>query len=78
MLAKEGTIDENTLVRRSWIRQPQIAGKEVFEKYCVSCHGPAADRACVGPNLTDEYWIHGGGITERVCDHQERGCRPRG
>jgi cytochrome c oxidase cbb3-type subunit 3 len=36
-------------------------GKEIFTVNCVNCH--AADGGGgVGPNLTDKYWIHGGGI----------------
>jgi len=37
------------------------AGKEIFSKNCVACHGGNLEGG-VGPNLTDEYWIHGGGI----------------
>lgn len=37
------------------------AGKQIFMANCAACH--AADGGgLVGPNLTDEYWIHGGGI----------------
>jgi cytochrome c oxidase cbb3-type subunit 3 len=36
-------------------------GKNVFIVNCVPCHGPDAG-GVVGPNLTDQYWIHGGGI----------------
>ncbi len=36
-------------------------GKQVFMTNCLPCHGPDAG-GTVGPNLTDEYWIHGGGI----------------
>ncbi len=36
-------------------------GKEIYIKNCAACH--AADGGgMVGPNLTDEYWVHGGGI----------------
>ena len=36
-------------------------GKQIFTTNCVACH--AADGGgLVGPNLTDDYWIHGGGI----------------
>jgi len=35
------------------------AGKTTFAATCASCHGPAAG-GLVGPNLTDEYWVHGG------------------
>jgi cytochrome c oxidase cbb3-type subunit 3 len=33
-------------------------GKEIFDKSCVVCH-LAQGQGIVGPNLTDEYWIHG-------------------
>ncbi len=36
-------------------------GKGIFEKNCVACHRSDGG-GNVGPNLTDEYWIHGGGI----------------
>lgn len=37
------------------------AGKQIYNANCVACH--AADGGgLVGPNLTDDYWIHGGGI----------------
>ena len=39
-------------------------GKVIFIKNCVSCHGPEAQGASIGPNLTDEYWIHKGGIKD--------------
>lgn len=36
-------------------------GKVIFEKKCKTCHG-ADGGGLSGPNLTDEFWIHGGGI----------------
>jgi mono/diheme cytochrome c family protein len=36
-----------------------IKGKTVFLKNCVMCHGDKG-QGLVGPNLTDEYWLHGG------------------
>ena len=36
-------------------------GKEIFQANCVACHRPDAGGA-IGPNLTDEYWLLGGGI----------------
>lgn len=38
-----------------------INGKETFQKLCAACH-LANGGGQVGPNLTDEYWLHGGGI----------------
>lgn len=37
-------------------------GKEVFAKNCVSCHGVDGG-GIIGPNLTDDAWIHGGAPT---------------
>lgn len=37
------------------------AGKEIYMKSCLACHGEFG-QGNVGPNLTDEFWIHGGGI----------------
>ncbi len=37
------------------------AGKTIFEQSCVACH-KADGGGGIGPNLTDEYWILGGGI----------------
>lgn len=36
-------------------------GKKIFESNCVACHRPDAGGA-IGPNLTDKFWILGGGI----------------
>lgn len=33
-------------------------GKTVFETTCSSCHRPDGG-GLIGPNLTDEYWLHG-------------------
>ncbi len=36
-------------------------GQTIFKSVCAACHGQAGE-GMVGPNMTDEYWIHGGGI----------------
>lgn len=36
-------------------------GKTLFAKKCKTCHGANAE-GLSGPNLTDEYWLHGGDI----------------
>lgn len=38
-------------------------GKALYTQYCVACHG-AEGQGGVGPNLTDEYWLHGGSIKD--------------
>ncbi len=37
------------------------AGKKVFGTYCIACH-MADGGGGIGPNLTDDKWILGGGI----------------
>lgn len=39
------------------------SGKDIFTKNCAACHGMNGE-GLVGPNFTDEYWIHGGGIKD--------------
>ena len=38
-------------------------GRARFVKTCASCHGEAA-QGLIGPNLTDENWLHGGKVTQ--------------
>ncbi|MDX5436562.1 MAG: c-type cytochrome, partial [Pontibacter sp.] len=39
------------------------SGKSVFMTNCAACHGQEG-QGTVGPNLTDEYWLHGGDVNE--------------
>jgi cytochrome c oxidase cbb3-type subunit 3 len=39
------------------------AGQAIFETNCVACH-KADGGGGIGPNLTDNYWISGGGIKD--------------
>lgn len=35
-------------------------GKQIFtEMACMACHGINGEGNAIGPNLTDNYWIHG-------------------
>lgn len=38
-------------------------GKQIYQKSCFMCHGSNGEGG-VGPNLTDEYWLHGGSIND--------------
>ncbi len=38
------------------------SGHEIFVKNCVSCHG-VQGQGGIGPNLTDDYWLHGSDIS---------------
>lgn len=55
-------IDENTI---TYDADPAIInnGKSIYTNMnCASCHGQQGEGNSIGPNLTDEHWIHGGGI----------------
>ena len=38
-------------------------GMAIFKQNCATCHGQNGE-GTAGPNLTDAYWLHGGGIKE--------------
>ena len=38
-------------------------GSDIFTAKCVACHAPLG-QGLVGPNLTDDFWIHGGTLPE--------------
>ncbi len=38
-------------------------GHEIFVKKCSNCHGVNGEGG-VGPNLTDDYWLHGSSMTD--------------
>ncbi len=62
-LEKQGNnVDESSVVALGG--EDIIAGKAIFVQKCAVCHAEngASMPGGVGPNLTDEYWIHGGSI----------------
>lgn len=54
-------INEENVVYVKDDKAALVAGKEIFDKECITCHGKAGEGG-IGPNMTDEFWIHGGGI----------------
>ncbi|MEQ8238086.1 MAG: cbb3-type cytochrome c oxidase N-terminal domain-containing protein [Cyclobacteriaceae bacterium] len=56
----DNLIDESN-VSFSEDKEDLIAGKEVFISKCAACHGQNGEGG-IGPNFTDEYWIHGGDV----------------
>lgn len=39
------------------------SGQKIFQQNCVACHGNAGEGG-VGPNLADDYWLHGGDVKD--------------
>ena len=61
MLKKSASnVDENSVVVLADAGDIS-KGKSSYITKCAACHGQNGEGG-VGPNLTDEFWIHGGGI----------------
>ena len=55
-------VDEST-VKLTTDPATLASGKTIFMTNCVPCHG-AQGQGIIGPNLTDDYWLHGGKIND--------------
>jgi cytochrome c oxidase cbb3-type subunit 3 len=66
VLGQEGVYNVATYVMslsgRKVNEDAALAGKDIFAKTCVACHGPDAkgNPAMGAPNLTDNIWLYGG------------------
>lgn len=60
MSTQANTIDENSVTENT-DASAISEGRSIFKASCAACHGQEGEGG-VGPNFTDEYWIHGGGI----------------
>lgn len=64
LLVQGNNVDENTV---AMLGLPDIeTGKKIFAEKCIACHAATGGSmpGGVGPNLTDEYWIHGGSLKD--------------
>lgn len=65
MATLKTSVDENNV---TVVDDPAViaSGKTIFTQYCTPCHGAdaAGSENSVGPNLTDAYWLHGGGVKD--------------
>lgn len=57
---KGESVDENTVTLLT-STDDIAAGKKIFSVSCISCHKETG-AGDVGPNLTDNYWLHGGDV----------------
>lgn len=55
-------VDENT-VKLTSDAGVLATGKSIFQDRCAACHGNNG-QGIVGPNLTDDYWLHGNKIND--------------
>lgn len=55
-------VDENSV---TFLDQGNVMkGGLIFGANCIPCHGAFGEGNTVGPNLTDDYWMHKGGIKD--------------
>jgi cytochrome c oxidase cbb3-type subunit 3 len=63
-LAKSrGVLSDEVLIAMSGNPATVDKGAATFQKTCAACHGPTG-AGLIGPNLTDDYWLHGAKGTE--------------
>jgi cytochrome c oxidase cbb3-type subunit 3 len=57
-------VDENTV---KLLKDPASIseGQAIYKQNCVACHGEFGEgKEGLGPNFTDDYWLHGGSVNE--------------
>ena len=62
-LAKQADSVDETNVEMLADENEIALGESLYKANCAACHGQLGEGG-VGPNLTDEYWIHGGSIKD--------------
>ena len=62
MKSSANNVDENTVKLLTEAGDIKT-GKDLFMTNCAACHGKSGE-GMVGPNLTDDYWLHGGSISD--------------
>jgi cytochrome c oxidase cbb3-type subunit 3 len=65
MATQENVVDESNVEYLS-DASALGEGQKTFKLYCAPCHGETGGSmpGGVGPNLTDDYWIHGGSMSD--------------
>lgn len=68
-LASANVLDDPTLWQMSRSAAIVESGRSTFNSNCVACHlqslrGKGENPTAIGPDLTDQVWIHGGRPTE--------------
>ncbi len=57
--AAAGGITDESLALVAGMPDRVSEGEQLFVQHCAACH-QANGSGLVGPNLTDDYWVHGG------------------
>lgn len=62
-LAQAANLIDETSITLDETGSLAASGKAVFAANCVACHGNAGEGG-IGPNLTDDFWLHGSDIKD--------------
>lgn len=58
-----GAVEAAQLAALAADPQALALGKAAYDKNCAACHRPDGG-GLIGPNLTDDHWLHGGSLAD--------------
>ncbi|MEO0790459.1 MAG: cbb3-type cytochrome c oxidase N-terminal domain-containing protein [Bacteroidota bacterium] len=62
LATQANSVDESNVI--ALVAEDDLSkGEMIYAGNCVACHG-AFGEGTIGPNLTDDYWLHGGSIAD--------------
>jgi len=70
-------VDEKALTQQASNVDHVKLGAKVFTSRCTPCHGPNGGGG-IGPNLTDDFWIHGTGSAGDIAKVVHDGVTEKG
>lgn len=76
--ARPADTDSNEEIEKLLASGPAIdQGRVVYQAKCAVCHGPEL-QGLIGPNLVDNYWIHGTGEGKTIAGVIRTGVLDKG
>jgi cytochrome c oxidase cbb3-type subunit 3 len=75
--AQMGEVTEEALAELATDPAKMTGAAQVFVSKCSQCHGQLGE-GNIGPNLTDEYWLHGQGALLDIYDVVSNGVPAKG
>ena len=78
-IAEESAPEKSADYYMSLVSNPEVLekGKAEFMLKCMPCHGNNG-QGLIGPNFTDDYWIHGDGSIPAILEVANNGVADKG